>query len=111
MKTPMTQQQQRQQRQHNNAMMEMTLQRCKTKMMTLRQCDESDKTTMTAAIMQQRDNDNGNNDTYLMDRWIASAKINISYSILFNLTTSYSSYFGGKKGISRNKRNKMYDFY
>src|SRR6267142_5804105 len=32
-----------------------------------------------------------------------SAKINISYSILFNLTTSYSSYFGGKKGISRNK--------
>src|SRR6266850_4303503 len=34
---------------------------------------------------------------------ILSAKINISYSILFNLTTSYSSYFGGKKGISRNK--------
>src|SRR6267142_2042636 len=34
---------------------------------------------------------------------VASAKINISYSILFNLTTSYSSYFGGKKGISRNK--------
>ena len=34
---------------------------------------------------------------------ITSAKINISYSILFNLTTSYSSYFGGKKGISRNK--------
>src|SRR6266850_5449015 len=33
----------------------------------------------------------------------SSAKINISYSILFNLTTSYSSYFGGKKGISRNK--------
>src|SRR6267142_844682 len=33
----------------------------------------------------------------------ASAKINISYSILFNLTTSYFSYFGGKKGISRNK--------
>jgi len=33
----------------------------------------------------------------------ASAKINVSYSILFNLTTSYSSYFGGKKGISRNK--------
>ena len=33
----------------------------------------------------------------------ASAKINISYSILFHLTTSYSSYFGGKKGISRNK--------
>src|SRR6266850_7945884 len=33
----------------------------------------------------------------------ASAKINISYSILFNLTTSYSSYFGGKKGISWNK--------
>jgi len=32
-----------------------------------------------------------------------SAKINISYYILFNLTTSYSSYFGGKKGISRNK--------
>src|SRR6266850_6753228 len=32
-----------------------------------------------------------------------SAKINISYSILFNLTTSYSYYFGGKKGISRNK--------
>src|SRR6266850_5076910 len=32
-----------------------------------------------------------------------SAKINISYSILFHLTTSYSSYFGGKKGISRNK--------
>src|SRR6266850_7721842 len=26
-----------------------------------------------------------------------------SYSILFHLTTSYSSYFGGKKGISRNK--------
>ena len=35
--------------------------------------------------------------------WATSAKINISYSILFNLTTSYSSYFGGKKGISRNK--------
>jgi len=34
---------------------------------------------------------------------VASAKINISYSILFNLTTSYSSYFGGKKGISSNK--------
>jgi len=33
----------------------------------------------------------------------ASAKINFSYSILFHLTTSYSSYFGGKKGISRNK--------
>src|SRR6267142_5202753 len=33
----------------------------------------------------------------------SSAKINISYSILFHLTTSYSSYFGGKKGISRNK--------
>jgi len=32
-----------------------------------------------------------------------SAKINFSYSILFNLTTSYSSYFGDKKGISRNK--------
>src|SRR6266850_3383565 len=36
-------------------------------------------------------------------RHYASAKINISYFILFNLTTSYSSYFGGKKGISRNK--------
>src|SRR6266850_5982815 len=35
--------------------------------------------------------------------WTTSAKINISYSILFNLTTSYSSYFGDKKGISRNK--------
>jgi len=34
---------------------------------------------------------------------LASEKINFSYSILFNLTTSYSSYFGGKKGISRNK--------
>jgi len=34
---------------------------------------------------------------------LTSAKINISYSILFNLTTSYSSYFEGKKGISRNK--------
>src|SRR6267142_2798704 len=33
----------------------------------------------------------------------SSAKINFSYSILFHLTTSYSSYFGGKKGISRNK--------
>jgi len=33
----------------------------------------------------------------------SSAKINISYSILFHLTTSYSSYFRGKKGISRNK--------
>src|SRR6266850_2176843 len=32
-----------------------------------------------------------------------SAKINFSYSILFHLTTSYSSYFEGKKGISRNK--------
>jgi len=32
-----------------------------------------------------------------------SAKINISYSILFNLTTSYSSYYRGKKGINRNK--------
>jgi len=31
------------------------------------------------------------------------AKINFSYSILFHLTTSYFSYFGGKKGISRNK--------
>src|SRR6266850_5480600 len=39
----------------------------------------------------------------LNDNGTASAKINISYSILFNLTTSYSSYFGGKKGISRNK--------
>jgi len=37
-----------------------------------------------------------------------SAKINISYSILFNLTTSYSSYFGGKKGISRNKTSFFY---
>src|SRR6267142_2101826 len=37
------------------------------------------------------------------DGCTTSAKINISYSILFNLTTSYSSYFGGKKGISRNK--------
>ena len=35
--------------------------------------------------------------------WLASAKINFSYSILFHLTTSYSSCFGGKKGISRNK--------
>src|SRR6267142_4083491 len=35
--------------------------------------------------------------------WVTLAKINISYFILFNLTTSYSSYFGGKKGISRNK--------
>ena len=34
---------------------------------------------------------------------VASAKINFSYSILFHLATSYSSYFGGKKGISRNK--------
>jgi len=34
---------------------------------------------------------------------MTSAKINFSYSILFHLTTSYSSYFGGKKGISRNK--------
>ena len=34
---------------------------------------------------------------------LTSAKINISYSILFNLTTSYTSYFEGKKGISRNK--------
>src|SRR6267142_2299075 len=34
---------------------------------------------------------------------LTSAKINFSYSILFHLTTSYSSYFGGKKGISRNK--------
>jgi len=34
---------------------------------------------------------------------LSSAKINFSYSILFNLTTSYSSYFRGKKGISRNK--------
>src|SRR6267142_2454152 len=33
----------------------------------------------------------------------SSAKINFSYSILFHLTTSYSSYLGGKKGISRNK--------
>ena len=32
-----------------------------------------------------------------------SEKINFSYSILLHLTTSYSSYFGGKKGISRNK--------
>jgi len=32
-----------------------------------------------------------------------SAKINFSYSILFHLTTPYPSYFGGKKGISRNK--------
>ena len=35
--------------------------------------------------------------------WVTLAKINISYFILFNLTTSYSSYFEGKKGISRNK--------
>ena len=35
--------------------------------------------------------------------YLTSAKINFSYSILFHLTTSYSSYFGGKKGISRNK--------
>ena len=35
--------------------------------------------------------------------WHTSAKINFSYFILFHLTTSYSSYFGGKKGISRNK--------
>src|SRR6267142_1013353 len=34
---------------------------------------------------------------------MSQEKINIFYSILFNLTTSYSSYFGGKKGISRNK--------
>ena len=38
----------------------------------------------------------------------SSAKINISYSILFHLTTSYSSYFGGKKGISRNKTSFFY---
>jgi len=31
------------------------------------------------------------------------AKINFSCSILFHLTISYSSYFEGKKGISRNK--------
>src|SRR6266850_1214890 len=43
-------------------------------------------------------------DTYSPVVWLTtSAKINISYSILFHLTTSYSSYFGGKKGISRNK--------
>src|SRR6267142_2372578 len=45
--------------------------------------------------------------TYFLEstdgRTSASVKINISYSILFHLTTSYSSYFGGKKGISRNK--------
>jgi len=34
---------------------------------------------------------------------LSSEKINFSYSILFHLATSYSSYFGGKKGISRNK--------
>src|SRR6266850_6283493 len=39
----------------------------------------------------------------LVQRPCASAKINFSYPILFHLTTSYSSYFGGKKGISRNK--------
>ena len=37
-----------------------------------------------------------------------SANINFSYSILFHLTTSYSSYFGGKKGISRNKTSFFY---
>src|SRR6266850_1411292 len=42
-------------------------------------------------------------DVVVVQKYITSAKINISYSILFNLTTSYSSYFGGKKGISRNK--------
>ena len=42
-------------------------------------------------------------DYLLMAGVTTSAKINISYSILFHLTTSYSSYFGGKKGISRNK--------
>src|SRR6266850_1235859 len=46
---------------------------------------------------------NGLVELFEWTRWPASAKINISYSILFNLTTSYSSYFGGKKGISRNK--------
>src|SRR5882672_3631677 len=50
-------------------------------------------------------------------RWkkcTTSAKINISYSILFHLTTSYSSYFGGKKGISRNKTSfflLMHNFF
>ena len=32
-----------------------------------------------------------------------SEKINFSYYILLYLITSYSSYFGGKKGISGNK--------
>src|SRR6267142_631636 len=32
-----------------------------------------------------------------------SEKINFSYYILLHLITSYSSYFGGKKGISGNK--------
>jgi len=43
----------------------------------------------------------------LMQIWhdgpTASEKINISYYILLHLITSYSSYFGGKKGISGNK--------
>jgi len=34
---------------------------------------------------------------------LASKKINFSYYILLHLITSYSSYFGGKKGISGNK--------
>jgi len=33
----------------------------------------------------------------------SSEKINFSYYILLHLITSYSSYFGGKKGISGNK--------
>src|SRR6267142_1799700 len=33
----------------------------------------------------------------------ASEKINFSYYILLHLITSYSSYFGGMKGISGNK--------
>jgi len=35
--------------------------------------------------------------------YITSEKINFSYYILLHLIISYSSYFGGKKGIGGNK--------
>jgi len=39
---------------------------------------------------------------------LTSEKINFSYYILLYLITSYSTYFGGKKGISGNKTSFFY---
>jgi len=50
-------------------------------------------------------------DILLIFQAITLEKINFSYSILFHLTISYSSYFKGKKGISRNKMNFFFLMY